>query len=42
MHVRVKEIGKFNPIIAAAPCAFSTATHAISCITFNEEKNLEP
>ena len=42
MHVKVKDIGKFNPIIAAAPWAFSTATHAISCITFNEEKNLDP
>lgn len=42
MHVKGKEIGKSNPIIAEAPWALSTATHAISCNTFNAEKNLEP
>ena len=42
MQVIAKDIGKFNPIIAAAPWAFKTATHAISCITFSDEKNLDP
>ena len=37
-----KDTPKFNPINACVPCAFSTATHAISCITFNAAKNLEP
>ena len=41
-QVMGNDMGRFNPIIAAAPCAFSTATHAISWNTFNEEKNLDP
>ena len=36
------EIGKFKLTRASAPWAFKTATHAINCITFNVEKNLDP
>lgn len=42
MHIVGNDIGRFRLVIAVAPCAFSTATHATSCSTFSVAKNFAP